>query len=124
MHSVEIKIVGDRFSCPLHTYKNHVRGRTHQCLQAPSIEANSEIDQIGKRLITLVAVKESMPVHLNSSDSSVLCWKDPRHPTNVLRQLWDILRGNKGDSEPVALSPHIRLVDVTQQHAATPAAEV
>jgi hypothetical protein len=118
MHSVKIEVVGNGFIYPLHAYEDHVRGGAHQGLQTSSIEANSHVDQVGKRLIALVAMKESMPVHLNSSDRFVLYRENPRHQVNVLRQLRNVLRGDKGNGEPIALSSDIRLVDVTQQHAA------
>lgn len=64
--------MGDSWITPIHSYKENVCSSSYKRCKAATIEADSEIDQVGKRLKALLAMEESVTVKLHLGKCRVL----------------------------------------------------
>lgn len=85
MHPMKVKVAMSSWMRPIHSHEDHVRGRSHERLETATIEAHSKVDQIGKGLETLLAMEESVPVHLYVRYSHMLRRENVRYLLNVAR---------------------------------------
>jgi len=117
VHTVHSQVMWSAWVCPIDPNEDHIGGSAYKGLQPSSVQAASKIDQVGKWLKSLVPVKQSVPMHLDIGDRSILRGKDLRNSLNFLRQLRHVLGRNECDSKPVPVPPRIGLVDVSEKHA-------
>lgn len=120
LHPMKVQIVRDGWMTPIHPYEDHIGSSSDKRLKTTTIEADSKVDQAGKRLKALLAVEEGMTMKLHPGKLRVLRGKKLRHLLHLPGQPRNVLSRNKRHGEPVPLTPQVRLVDVPQQHAERP----